>query len=309
MNDMHMKRILFLAVLLCWGAAVLGQTTAGDYKGRYDRLTAQVGASGLGVETLLKKWEHDFPDDPDLMMAKFSFFLDKSQTTYIDTLRQAKYLGNAPVLTLKDSLGTSLNYFQMTRFDDDLFRQASEAAEAAITSAPDRLDFRLYRISALIGYEKDSPDMAKADIKKLIDYHFTSHPKWEYPGLEVDDELFSASIQEYCVAFFKMGTPGTYAAFKEISEKMLSYKSDDLLFLTNLGSYQLVVQHDSKAALKTYNKVLKKDPDNYSAIKNCVLLARDSKNVKLEKKYLPALIRVTPDDTERASAQVRLESL
>ena len=49
-----------------------------------------------------------------------------------------------------------------------------------------------------------------------------------------------------------------------------------------------------------YNKVLKKNPDDYATIKNCVLLARNDKNVKLEKKYLPMLIRVTPDETEKA---------
>ena len=76
-----------------------------------------------------------------------------------------------------------------------------------------------------------------------------------------------------------------------------------------MGSYYLVVQHEGKTALKYYNKVLKKEPDNYTAIKNCVLLARDAKNLKLEKKYLPALIRVTQDDAERAAAQARLEAL
>ena len=58
-----------------------------------------------------------------------------------------------------------------------------------------------------------------------------------------------------------------------------------------------------------YNKVLKKKPDDYAAIKNCVLLARKDKNVKLEKKYLPMLIKVTPDETEKATAQARLSVL
>ena len=60
---------------------------------------------------------------------------------------------------------------------------------------------------------------------------------------------------------------------------------------------------------KDMKVTLKKEPDNYTAIKNCVLLARDAKNLKLEKKYLPALIRVTQDDAERAAAQARLEAL
>ena len=58
-----------------------------------------------------------------------------------------------------------------------------------------------------------------------------------------------------------------------------------------------------------YGKVLKINPKDYTAIKNCVLMARKNKDVKLEKKYLPMLIAVTEDDMERASAEARLKAL
>ncbi len=90
---------------------------------------------------------------------------------------------------------------------------------------------------------------------------------------------------------------------------MLAYYPGNTVYMTNLGSYYLVCKHDSKSALKMYNKVLKKSPDDYTAIKNCVLLARNDKNTKLERKYLPMLIRVTSDETEKASARARLEAL
>ena len=90
---------------------------------------------------------------------------------------------------------------------------------------------------------------------------------------------------------------------------MLSYEPKNTLFMTNLGSYYLVAEHNDKAALKMYNKVLKLKPDDYAAIKNCVLLARNEKNAKLEKKYLQKLVEVTTDETERTSAKVRLQAL
>jgi tetratricopeptide (TPR) repeat protein len=202
-----------------------------------------------------------------------------------------------------------VNYFQVVTYDDELFGKATRAVEKAIELNPDRLDLRLFKISSLIGYEKDSPDMALAGLKALIDYNGHSHPAWEYPGVEWSDDLFPTVMQEYCYAFFKIGTPHCYEAFKELSEKMLSYYPDNTVYMTNIGSYYLVCKHDSKAALKMYNKVLKKNPDDYSAIKNCVLLARNDKNVKLEKKYLPMLVRVTSDEAEKLSAQARLNAL
>ena len=78
--------------------------------------------------------------------------------------------------------------------------------------------------------------------------------------------------------------------------------------MNNMGSYHLVACDDSKTALKWYNKVLKKKPDDYNAIKNCVTLARKQNNVKLEKKYLQMLAEHGPEN-ERLVAKARLEKL
>lgn len=308
---MNMKRMLLaiLAVITLFPLSAQTMPAQKEYLDRYQLLVSKLGADGVGIETLLQRWGKDYPDDTDMLLGKFSYYLTKSQSLSIEVKEAAKYLGNAPALTLKDSLGRDVNYFQVVNYDDELFGKATQAIEKAIELNPDRLDLRLFKISSLIGYEKDSPDMALAGLKALIDYNGHSHPEWEYPGVEPSDELFPSVIQEYCYAFFKIGTPHCFEAFKDLSEKMLSYYPEQTAYMTNIGSYYLVYKHDSKNALKMYNKVLKKNPDDYTAIKNCVLLARNDRNLKLEKKYLPMLVRVTPDETEKASAQARLDAL
>lgn len=306
-----MKRILltFLSAVMLLPLSAQTKTEREDYLDRYQLLVSKLGAAGVGIETLLQRWEKDYPEDTDMLLGQFSYYLTKSQSSSIEVIDAQKYLGNAPALTLKDTLGNDVNYFQVVSYDDELFGKATRAIEKAIELNPDRLDLRLFKISSLIGYEKDSPDMALAGLKALIDYNGHSHPVWEYPDVETSDELFPSVMQEYCYAFFKIGTPHCFEAFRELSEKMLVYYPGNPAYMTNLGSYYLVYKHDSKAALKMYNKVLKKNPDDYTAVKNCVLLARSEKNVKLEKKYLPMLVRVTPDETERVSAQTRLDAL
>lgn len=280
-----------------------------DYLDRYTLLVNKLGVEGVGVETLLQRWGKDYPDDMDMLLGKFTYYLSKSQSNSMEKIDASKYLGEAPTLTLKDSLGNDVNYFQVTNYDDELFGQATQAIDKAIGLAQDRLDLRLYKIAALIGYEKGSPDMALSGLKELIDYDGHSHPTWIYPGLEPGPDLFPSLVQEYCYTFFRQATPASYEAFKEVSEKMAGYYPKNTVFLTNIGSYYLVYKHDSKNALKMYNKVLKKDPGDYTAIKNCVLLARSDKNKKLEKKYLAMLAKVTPDETEKLQAEARLKSL
>ena len=309
---MNMKKLFYLAiaaVLAVMPAAAQNKPTQKEYSDRYQLLVSKLGTTGLGIETVLQNWGKDYPEDLDMLLGKFSYYLEKSRTSTYEVRDTKRYLGKEPIINLKDSLGKTVNYFEINNFDDELFGKATQAIDKAIELNQNRLDFRLYKISALLDYEKDSPDMALSNLKSLIDFDGHSHPAWEYPGYVSDAQLFPSLMQDCCYAFFLIGTPSSYEAFKELSEKMLTYYPKAYEYMTNVGSYYLVCKHDSKTALKYYNKVLKKVPDDYATLKNCVLLARNDKNVKLEKKYLPMLIKATQDETEKASYQARLSSL
>ena len=78
-------------------------------------------------------------------------------------------------------------------------------------------------------------------------------------------------------------------------------------FVNNIGSYHLIRQ-EYKTALKYYDKVLKKQPDDYTAMQNGLLASRKMKNLKLEKKYL-ALIVKYGSDKDKLLAQGRLDAL
>ena len=302
-----MKKLMLTLLLSAASCLALSaQDSADAFRSRYDALVKRVGLDGVGVETLLDRWEKAFPEDPEMLTARFNYYLMKSAYTEIRPKSQERFLGNRPVLTLKDSLGADVNYFQETFYTDSLFALASQAIDQAVRLCPDRLDLRFAKITSLVGYEKESPDMATAALSSLIDYDGTAHPAWMFGDEPAEEGLFEAGIQEYCASFYTIGTPTSYESFRSLSEKMLKY---DPLFLSNLGTYHFIAKGDHKAARKYYDKVLKIDPSNYTAIKNSVLMARRDNNVKLEKKYLPMLVEYGADESEKAAARAMLNSL
>ncbi len=290
--------------------SLMAQETEEEFLQRYNLLVGRMGYAGVGVETLLDKWERAYPESVDMMSGKFMFYLNKSASAEVKVMSESKYMGQKPVLSLKDSLGNPVNYFQVTTYDDELFGKALTYLDKAIVSRPDALDLRHVKISSYISYEGKSPDLATAEIISLIDYNASQNPSWSYAGREkVDKEFFDASIQDFCFNLFKIGGEKCMEAFKVISERMLVYDAKNVLFLDNIGSYYLVALNDNKKALKFYKKVLKIKKDDMTALQNIILMARNSKDVKLEKKYLKEIVKYSPDETEKQSALIRLKSL
>lgn len=303
-----MKRIMTIAsLLLCVQA--FAQLTPDEVKAQYERQVRNVGYSGVGVENIIDKWERVAPDDCEMLVARFNYYLSKSLTTKAVPMDQDKYLGAKPSLVLKDDSGKDINYFEVNEFDDDMFALSAQAIDKAISLAPDELSYRFHKLNALLSYEKESPDIAREELDDLINYNSSVKPSWKYNGEPADAETFESAVQEYCYSFFSIGTPGGYEAFRQISEKMSKLHPKNTTFMTNLGSYWLVAKQDNKKALQYYNKVLKIDPKDYTAAKNCVLLARKEKDKKLEKKYLPVLMQASSSEAERESCRQRLEAL
>ena len=208
-----------------------------------------MGASGVGVETLLNKWEEAWPDDVNHRLARFSFSFNRCQSSRIVQLEKDRYLGQAPLLPMKDSLGNKVNYFEVYDYDDELFAEANSAIDKAIAAQP-RTAWTgvLLKINALMAYERKSPEMTLQELKALADYHFKRKPDWEHETMgSVSPEQFNALMQDYCAALFRIGTRTSAGSLQALSQHLLTYCKDEPLYLDNLGSYYLVKKDYKKA--------------------------------------------------------------
>lgn len=301
-----MKRLLLILSLL--SAAVAASAQADRMEQKYDLLVSQLGPAGVGVETVLNNWEKADSTNAKMLMGRFNYYFTKAQSSEVVTRPTKKYLGMDPILTLKDTTGADVHYYQVNVFDDELYGEAVKAADKAMRTWPDRIDFRFMKANAYIAYEKESPDMALAYLMKLVDENQVRRPSWMYGDEKVDEEFFQEAMQEYCYSFFSIGSPASYDAFYKLSAKLSSLYPDNVGYINNMGSYYLIAKEDYKSAFKQYNKVLKKHPDDYTAIRNCALAARKQGNVKLEKKYLEMLMK-HGSEKEQLQAKGRLEVL
>lgn len=286
--------------------AVAQSQTADRYIQRYNLLVSQFGPAGVGVETVLDNWAKVDSTSADYLFARFSYNFTKAQTAEVISRTDKKYLGMDPVISLKDSLGNDVHYYQVNMFDDELYGKAMRFIDKAVSVYPDRLDFRFVKANAYIAYEKESPDMALAYLLELSGKE--KERPWFYEGEKIEDGFYEEAMQEYCYSLYSIGSPAALDAFHALSQKLASIYPDHLDFLNNIGSYHMLAKEDYKAAIKQYGKVLKKDPSNYTAIKNCVLASRKMGNVKSEKKYLQMLLE-HGSEKDKLVAQGRLDQL
>lgn len=282
-----MKRFTIMAVCLLAAFDLSAQTQ--KFEQRYNLLVSKLGPAGVGIETVLDSWAKVDSTSANFMKARFDYYYSKAQRTEVVKKATKKYLGMDPLLTLKDSLGANVYYYQETFFDDGLFGKAVKEVERAIKTFPDNLDFRFMKANAYISYEKESPDMALAYLLELAQTDADRDSPWTYQGNRAEDGFLEDAMQEYCYSFYTIGSPQSMRAFLELSRKMNSLHPSNLTYINNIGSYYMVAEEDFKTALKYYKKVLKKSPDDPTALKNGMIAARKLSNAKLEAKYRLAL--------------------
>lgn len=264
---MKKTAIILVALLACLQMTAQNETktTVEEYVTKYNRQVKNVGYSGVGVETIIDRWEADYPEDVTPKVCRINYLLDKAQSFELVKSVDAKYLGQKPIATMKDEEGNDINYFNDVVYDEPLFADAQRFIDECIKKYPHELRYRFCKISSLMDYEKEYPEMTEAEIMDLIG---EKDNVWTIDGAVADQDTFINGIQEYCYNLYTIATETSYKAFYDISCRMNGLYPKNTAFIDNLGSYWLVVAGNNKKAIKFYDKALKLDPEDQVAARN-----------------------------------------
>lgn len=267
------RKIATLTLLLACTCAY-SQTSA-EFQEKYNNQVTRVGYSGPGVEGILDKWETAFPEDGEMLRARFSFYFDRSRKLEVVQKDARKFLGAEPTLTLKDSLGRPVNYFTENFFNDTLFNAALNCIDRAIELYPHELSYYAEKFAAFAAYEKEHPARSLKLAEYLIDYRKKNLKfPWTNYGQAANSMVFQLMIQDFCYSYYAIGSADSYEAFFRLAGKMSKLYPKSDIFLGDLGNYWLVARHDFKKAEKYYNQVLSIDPTSELATRNLELIKK-----------------------------------
>lgn len=272
-----MKKIFILVAMVSACLAASAQTTSEEFAAKYLRQVGMVGEAGVGVETIIDRWQEAFPDDLDAKVARVNYLISKSKTTaMVPKPGRTRYLGNKPTLTLKDSLGVDVNYFEEAAFEEEYFSQALTQLDEYMAADPDEARFRCVKINTLREYEKEDLTLSEVELNKLIDDRTKG---LKFNGEPLPEEEVVGIIQEFLGSFYAVGSASAYETFLRLSQKMNKLYPKKTDFIDNIGSYYLVAADNPKKAISYYKKALKINPEDVVALRNTKLANR-----KLQKK-------------------------
>lgn len=249
----------------------------------YSRQVSRLGYAGVGVEGILDRWESAFPEDGLMMEARYVYWLTKSRSSEVEKMDRAKYLGQKPILSLPDSTGRTVNFFQVNVYDEESFARALGWIDKAIGLYPDECSYSFDKVSGLMEYEGESPDLALELLLEMVDRHSKDRTLWKSDGVVIDGGTFASAIQEYCYKLYLIGSDSSYEGFFILSQKMNRIYPKNLDFINNIGSYYLTAKGNGKKALSYYKKALKLDPEDRTALTNIKVLEMRQARRKNEK--------------------------
>ena len=293
-------KLKIVLVLLFVSNHLLAQNFYADFK---EALNTNNEEKQLSV---LKQWELNDSNDPELYTSYYNYHYRRAHHSYIE-INTSQTSNNG--FTLSDSLGNEVGYLEQRHtYDKVELEKAVAIIDKGIQKHPNRLDMRFGKIY-LLGSVELWHEFTE-EILRTIEYSSKNNNEWLWTLDEkiADGEgTLLGSIQDYQVQLFETENDDLLSKVRQIAEKILSYYPKDVQSISNIAvTYLYTEQYDK--GLEQLLKAEKIKPDDTIVLSNIARTYELKNDVESAKLYYNKIISIGDED-EKEFAQYKLSQL
>jgi len=242
-----MKHIFNLLIVAFTATIAYGQ----DYKTNFDKY-CQEGDTSKQIE-ILKKWESEDPNNPELFTSYFNYYFLKSRQEALAISTQEP---TGDGFSLQDSTGKTVGYIgSEIHYEAQAFNKGIDKLNQGIKRYPDRLDMRFGKIYAL-GQNQDWSKFTD-EILRTVQYSQQNHNQWTWTNnekMEDGKDFLLSSLQDYQLTLYNTGNDTLLTNMRSIAQEILKHYPNHVESLSNIsitylltGEYDKGIEHLLKA--------------------------------------------------------------
>jgi tetratricopeptide (TPR) repeat protein len=288
-----MKTRTLTTVLL---VILFSSVNAQDFREQFKNLMSKKDTAAQ--QNLLDSWRTAKPDDPELYVAFYNYYVVKSKK---DVLSLDQHPKGKESLQMNDpDTKEAVGYINDGTFYEPGLLQAGFAyIDTGITKFPDRLDMRFGKVY-MLGEVTDYENFTK-EILKTLDRSNVIKNKWTWTNnepVENAEKFMLGNMQHYIVQLYNTEDDSLVENIKQISERVLKYYPGHVESLSNLSLVHMIRKDFDKALvpLLKAEKLSPSDPIVLSNIAHCYTQKGDNKNAI---KYYELTVQYGSDNTRK----------
>jgi len=277
-------------------------THAQEFEKKFKELSSKNDTTAQSK--LLKEWEAAEPENPELYIAYFNFYVTKSMEEFISLDEKPK----KESFQLRDTgNGKPVGYLNFsTNYRTEFLQKGFGYIDKGLALYPNRLDMRFGKIY-MLGEAQNYPVFTKTIIE-TIDYGNSIKDAWlwkEGKPLEDAKRFFLNSMQDYIGTLYNTEDDDLLPDMRRISETILKYNPGHVISLANVA-LTYIIKEDYDRGLTYLLKAEKIDPKDIIVLNNIAqAYVRKKDNAKAKLYYEKIIKYGTKEDADDAKERIK----
>jgi tetratricopeptide (TPR) repeat protein len=275
-TTMKMQTSILIFCLILFFNQGNGQT----FKQQFNDLVSKKDT--IGQQKLLKQWEKTDSNDPELFVAYFNYYVNKSVSEMITLGQNPKGENVLQIMDQDTNKKEPVGFiYSDTYYNPEMLSKGFDWINKGIEKHPDRLDMRFGKVY-MFGQIEDYENFTK-EIIKAIEYSSINKNEWTWAdskALDDPKDFLLSTIQSYQIQLYNTENDDLLDNMKRIAETILKYYPDHIESLSNLSIVFMLQKQYDKALeqLLKAEKLNSKDVIVLNNIAHAYKLKGDKKN-------------------------------